>query len=74
MNIDELLYQLPVAGAAVRRLYEYFKRHMALTDFFHVLIGLGLGLMIAEGAWFIWGVLAVSLGILFHLYAFVKGK
>ena len=73
MNLDELLYSLPLIGWTVRRLYSYFKRHTALTDFFHVMVGLGVGFIVAGGVFFSWGVLALFLGILFHLYAFSRG-
>lgn len=74
MNLDELLYRLPLIGWIVRRLYSYFKRHTALTDFFHVLVGLGIGLMITGGVFFQWGILALLLGILFHFYALSRGE
>lgn len=74
MNLDELLYRLPLVGRIVKRLYSYFKNHTALTDFFHVLVGLGIGLIIAGGALFGWGVFALLLGILFHVYAFGRGQ
>lgn len=74
MNLDKLLYRLPLIGGMVKRLYSYFKNHTALTDFFHVLVGLGVGFIIAGGIFFSWGVFAFSLGILFHFYAFHKGE
>lgn len=74
MNLDELLYRLPLIGWIVRRFYSYFKHHTALTDFFHVMVGLGAGFIIAGGVFFSWGVLALSSGVLFHLYAFSKGQ
>lgn len=73
MNLDELLYRLPLIGWAIKRLYNYFKRQTALTDFFHVLVGLGIGFIIAEGQLLSWGILVLVIGILFHIYAFTKG-
>ena len=71
--IDEILYRLPVIGGMTRRLYTYFKRHTAVTDFFHVLVGLGIGLMVAGGEWFVWGFAALFLGLAFHVYALIHG-
>ena len=74
MNLDELFYRLPLIGWAIKRLYRYFKNHTALTDFFHVVAGLGIGFIIAGDNFFSWGVLALLLGVLFHLYALIKGQ
>lgn len=74
MNLDEHLHRLPLIGFLIKRLYKYFKRHTAVTDFFHVIMGLGLGLIIAEEELMIWGFIALIIGILFHVYAFIKGK
>ena len=74
MNLDKLLYRLPLVGGMVKRLYGYFSNHIALTDFFHVLVGLGIGLIVAGDALLEWGVLALLIGILFHLYAFSIGN
>lgn len=73
MNLDKLLYRLPLVGWVVRRLYNYFKVQTALTDFFHVLIGFGLGLIIVGEGFFFLGLTVLMLGTLFHLYAFIKG-
>lgn len=73
MSLDEILYRLPLVGGAFRRLYGYFKTHTALTNSFHVLSGLGIGLVITGESWFVWGIVALLLGGLFHLYAFIRG-
>ena len=74
MGLDEQLYRLPIIGSNIKRLYSYFRENIAYTDLIHVLIGLGLGLIIAGGELLNWGILALSLGILGHVYAFIKGK
>lgn len=74
MNLDEQLYRLPLIGRAVKRLYSYFKKNTAITDFIHVVLGLGLGLIIAGGTFIVWGVIALTIGALGHIYAFIRGK
>lgn len=70
-GIDEQLYHIPLVGWAVKRLYDYFGKHIALTDFFHVALGLGMGLMIT-GEKALGGAL-VTISILYHLYALMHG-
>ena len=74
MTIDEQLYQLPLIGRFIRRLYSYFKNHILFTDVIHIATGFGLGLILAGGSFFRLGVLALSIGIAGHLFAFLKGK
>jgi len=74
MGLDEQLYRLPIIGSNIKRLYTYFRKNIAYTDQIHVLIGLGIGLIIAGGDLFNWGILALALGNLGHVYAFIKGK
>jgi len=71
MNIDEQLYRLPLIGGHIKRLYSYFKKHTAFTDVIHVLLGLGIGLMFTD-AYFNLGIIALTIGILGHVYAFIK--
>ena len=72
MNVDDWLCQLPLIGWIVRRMYTYFKKHIAFTDFIHICGGLGLGLIIGNflGA----GIIFLLISILGHIYAFSKGK
>lgn len=73
MNIDNQLYHFPLIGRLIERLYNYFRQHIALTDFFHVMVGLGIGLIIGGNS-FLWvGIVALTAGILYHGYAFIKG-
>jgi len=74
MGLDERLYNLPIIGSNIKHLYSYFKKNIAYTDIIHVLIGLGLGLIIAGNNLLKWGFLALSIGILGHIYAFIKEK
>ena len=74
MGLDEQLYRLPVIGSNIKRLHSYFRENLAFTDTIHILEGLGLGLIIAGGNLLNWGVLALAIGILGHVYAFIKGK
>lgn len=74
LNIDELLYKIPFLGKNIRYLYAYFKRNIAFTDFIHVSIGLGLGLIIARGNWFKVGIIFLLIALVGHVYAFIKGK
>jgi len=74
MGLDEQLYRLPIIGSNIQRLYSYFKKNIAYTDLIHVLIGLGIGLIIAGGELFNWGIVAFSIGILGHVFAFFKGN
>lgn len=74
MHLDEQLYRLPLIGWAVKRLYSYFKKNTLITDGIHIVLGLGLGLVIAGDTFFVWGVVAIAIGTLGHIYAFMKGK
>ena len=74
MSLDEQLYRLPLIGWIVKRLYSYFKKNTAITDFMHVAAGLGMGLLIAGGKLVFWGILALTIGILGHIYAFIRGE
>jgi len=74
MGLDQQLCRLPIIGKLIERLYSYFKKHTAFTDLIHILLGLGLGLIIAGGVLLNWGLFALVLGILGHIYAFIKGK
>ena len=74
MNLDEQLYRLPLVGWIIKRLYSYFKKNTAITDFMHVAVGLGVGLLIAGEKFVFWGVIALIIGMLGHVYAFFKGE
>jgi len=73
MSLDQRLYHLPLIGRITKRLYSYFKEHIAFTDLIHVAVGLGLGLIIAGGDLLNWGFFALAVGILGHIHAFIKG-
>jgi len=74
MGLDEQLYRLPIVGSNIKRLYSYFKENIAFTDIIHILTGLGLGFIIAGGNLLNWGILALTIGALGHVYAFIRGK
>ena len=69
MTIDERLYRLPIVGAFFRRLYSYFKKHTAFTDGIHVALGLGIAFLYVGDKFFYWGVIALTIAILAHIYA-----
>jgi len=71
MSIDEHIYRLPLLGQFMRRLYSYFKKHILFTDLIHISIGLGIGLLIAN--LIVWGIVFIVLGLLGHIWAFIKG-
>jgi len=73
MNIDKQLYRLPFIGPIIKRLYSYFKKNTAFTDLIHILLGLGIGLIIAGNKFFMWGIILLFIGIMGHIYAFIKG-
>lgn len=74
MNIDEKLYTVPIIGRTWRRMHAYFKTQITVTDIMHVLIGLGIGMVIASQELDAFAVSIFFIGILYHLYAFIKGK
>jgi len=73
MGLDDFICSLPFLGSFFKRLYSYFRKHILFTDLIHIMIGLGLGLIIASRELFIFGIVLIVLGGLGHLYAFVKG-
>jgi len=58
----------------IKRLYTYFKRHTAYTDLIHIVLGLGIGFIIAGGVFYKWGIVFLLIGISGHVYAFFKRK
>ncbi len=71
-KLDKLIEELPVAGIFFQRTYPFFKNHTAITNFTHVTLGIGIGFLIASGAYFVLGTILVVLTMLVHGYAFVK--
>ncbi|MDA2936613.1 hypothetical protein MYX06_05345 [Patescibacteria group bacterium AH-259-L05] len=74
MSLDEQLYRLPLIGWIIKRLYSYFKKNTAITDLMHVAAGLGIGFLIVGGTLTLWGIFALAIGVLGHVYAFIKGE
>ena len=72
MTLDEWLCNIPVLGPIITRLYNYFRQHILFTDFIHVCLGLGMGLLIVS-KWMSWGLFFLGVGIIGHIYAFIKG-
>jgi len=73
MSIDEKLYTMPIIGPVYERTHSYFRKHITVTDLFHILMGLGIGLMLASYDYVFLGVLALLLGTIYHIYAYIKG-
>ena len=73
MKLDKQLYRLPFIGYVIKRLYSYFKKNIAFTDFIHLSLGLGIGLIIADNEFFLFGIILLLMGVIGHVYAFIKG-
>jgi len=73
MNIDRKLYTLPIIGPAYERTHSYFRKNITITDLFHILMGIGIGLILANYNYVFFGILLLFLGIVFHVYAYMKG-
>lgn len=74
MSIDEKLYQMPIVGPAYVRMHAYFRKNVTITDLLHVLMGIGLGLMFASNDYFYIGIPVLILALVYHVYAYTKGK
>jgi len=74
MNLDEQLFRLPFIGFIIKRLYNFFRKNIAFTDAIHISIGLGIGLIIAGDNFLVSGLIFLLIGIVGHIYAFMKGK
>lgn len=74
MSIDKQLYKLPVIGSVIKRLYSYFKKNIAFTDFIHISLGLGIGFIIVGNKFLTLGIILLFIGIIGHIYAFIKGR
>ena len=74
MNIDNTVYKLPIVGCAYRRMHAYFRTQITATDIIHVLIGLGIGMVVGNQKFFMIGILALVLGAIYHIYAFINGN
>jgi hypothetical protein len=73
MNLDELLYRLPLIGWIFHRIHSYFRRNIVITDMLHISLGLGIGLILSSNEFLLWGIVALTIGALGHVYAFIKG-
>lgn len=74
MNLDTFLYRLPLVGAVIRRIYGYFRNHIAITDAMHVALGFGLGIFFARNEMSTVGIIAIIAAIFGHIFALIKGK
>ena len=74
MGLDENICQLPLIGNTFKRLFAYFKEHIAFTDFIHISLGLGIGFLIAGKDLFSLGIIFLAISLVGHIYAFAKGK
>ena len=72
-TLDKFICSGKLIGKVMRRVYAYFKKHTAITDAMHVSLGLGLGLLMAGSAWFYIGIAFIGIGLLGHIYAFIRG-
>lgn len=73
MSIDEELYTMPIIGSIYERTHSYFRKHITITDIVHVLMGLGAGLMLMGETYASFGILALLLGAVYHIYAYING-
>jgi hypothetical protein len=80
VNIDKFFCKLPAVGGIMTRIYSYFRKNIAYTDFIHISLGLGIGLLIAGEQFVltqlqfqILAIFAIAIGLLGHLYAYIKG-
>lgn len=72
-SLDKGLESLPLVGVIFRRNYGYFRNHTALTNLIHFSFGLGLGVLLYDAA-SLWGLTLLALGLLGHVYAFLKSN
>lgn len=73
MSIDKMLYRAPIIGNAYMRMHSYFREHVTVTDVVHVLVGLGIGLMLANSFYVFIGIAVLLLGTVYHVHAYIKG-
>lgn len=73
MNIDEKLYTIPVIGPIYKRTHSYFRKHITVTDLFHILMGFGIGLAVANWGYVFLSILILLLGLIYHIFAYIKG-
>ena len=72
-TLDSFFCNNLLIGKVMRRMYAYFKKHTAITDAIHVSLGLGVGLLVAGFPWFYIGLAFIIIGLLGHIYAFMRG-
>ena len=68
-----MLYTLPVLGPMTKRLYSYFRKNIAFTDFIHVAGGAGVVLLIVGNQYIRPGIILVAVAVLGHVYAYING-
>ncbi len=73
-SLDKKIYAIPVFGKTFVRTYGFFRKHTAITNLMHVILGLGIGFIFVGGYLFWPGVVAVILASLGHIYAYIKGS
>ena len=73
MDIDKKLYTMPIIGPAYERTHSYFRKHITVTDLFHILMGFGIVLMLANQSYIFFGVPVLLIGVIYHIYAYIKG-
>ncbi|GEM_PF-7064358 len=73
MSLDNLICNLPLVGTFFKRIYSYFRKNILFTDLIHMMLGVGVGFIIASKELFMLGTIFIVLGCLGHVYAFMKG-
>src|SRR3989338_5009391 len=72
-TIDQFFCENQLVGGIFKRTYSFFKTHTAVTDAIHVSLGLGIGLIFGSERMMAPGLFFLSLGLLGHIFAFIKG-
>lgn len=62
----------------MKKINNYFSKHVAYNSFVHVIAGMGVGMLLVHplfGAHTVrWGIILLGLGVLGHLYPYLTKK
>ncbi len=73
-NLDNFFYNLPLLGIYFKTAYPYWKKNTILGNLTHMIYGLGIGLVLVGKEWLTFGLIALLITAILHIWAFVKGK